>query len=82
MLMRREFYLAAGKCICGLDVIPIVEIWVAAGDIAVLNACFATVRPLGFAIISTDKGYWLANTQDLSDLAHAVAGFTAEARAS
>ena len=79
MLVQREYHIAAGKCVCGLDVVPIVEVWAAVGNAAMLHSCLAQARPLGFAILTSEKGYWLTRAQDLAELAHAVAGVTTQA---
>lgn len=82
MLTRQEYYLAAGRHILGLDVIPVVEMQVTAGVTASLHSCIAMARPLGFAILTSDKGYWLVTSEHLSAMAHAIADCTAAYKAS
>lgn len=77
----REYLLAAGREVRGVYVVPVVEVWMA-GSGALLASWVASVRPLGFAVLTPDRGYWLVEPGEVAAMAHAVAQTTAEVRAS
>jgi hypothetical protein len=70
-MVCREYVMAGRMRIGEMDVLPVVEIRVEVNTY-IIQSCMAQARPVGFALISPEGGYWLACPQDLTLLAHAV----------
>lgn len=73
MNYRRFCFIAAGRRVGAVHVAPLVEASVWIEDVATVYTCIAAARPLGYAILDGEKGYWLAEAVDFAALQAAIA---------
>jgi hypothetical protein len=72
VLLHREYVVVASSRVCGLRLLPVLEIWCGLTN----RLCVGTVRPVGFVVLTDDAGYWLVDPHLLDDLVQAVLSCT------
>ena len=82
MNCRRVCFIAAGRRVGAVHVAPLMEASVWMEGVATVYTCMAEARPLGFAILCGEHGYWLAEAADYAAFQAAVVGVLGAARAS
>jgi hypothetical protein len=72
VLHRREFYVASSKDLGDLSIAPVVEFWASVTLQSSTLRCVVQARPLGFAVLTEQRGYWLVGPASFEELARAV----------
>lgn len=72
MLLHREYVVVTGAKVRGWRLLPVLEIW--SGVTTCL--CVGLVRPVGFAVLTDEAGYWLVDPLLLDDLVQGVLSYT------